>query len=349
MERTGTSLPIAAVIGVAFATLLAPACTGAPTASGPVPVLVTPSQGTGIAPVDVVISGQRFDAAVKTDFEKGSASLDAGFRARLLPEAGGDPVALEAVQLNEKRQLEARVPSGIPRGAYALEVTAPTGQTGLLSQAFRVVTSAESVATFRVEPAETAVAGIPFLVSITAVDAAGLVVDGFAGEVQISDLTGTVSPTASGAFSFGRLSVRVMVTTLAAADRISVLDALGKTGTSTPFPIVPGPAVALAFSSAPATVVAGACSSGVSVELRDAAGHATAAAAVVDVQLQSAPAGSLAFFSDASCASPIGAVSIAAGASGATFHLRGSAAGPTVLRAVPAGLPSATQGATIAP
>lgn len=342
MARTRASL------AVAFA-LLASGCSGSPSTTGPVPVLITPSQGTGVAPVQIVISGQRFDAAVKTDFEKGSASLDAGFQARLIPEAGGDPVLLEAVQLNERRQLEARVPAGIPRGTYSLEVTAPTGRTGTLSQAFRVVTSAESVATFRVEPAETAHAGIPFLVSLTAVDGTGLVVDGFAAEVQLSDLTDTVSPATSGPFSMGRLSLRVTIPTLSAADRLTVVDALGNTGTSAPFAVVPGPAVALAFASAPVTVAAGACSPAVAIELRDVLGHAAPAAAPVDVQLQSAPAGGIAFFGDSGCASPIGALTISTGVSGARFHFRGATIGPVQLRAASSGLPSAVQGASVSP
>jgi hypothetical protein len=341
MARTHASLAI-------FLSL-AGGCSAPPSATGPLPVAMTPSQGTGVAPLQVLISGQRFEAAAKTDFEKGSASLDPIFRVRLVPEAGGDPVPLEEVRLTERRQLEARVPAGIPRGAYSLEVTAPTGRTGLLPQAFRVLTSAESVVSFRVEPAETAHAGVPFLLSLTAVDGTGLVVDGFASDVQLSDLTGTVAPATSGAFSLGRLSVRVTVASLAAADRITVIDPLGHTGASAPFAVVAGPAVALAFTSAPVTVAAGACSSSVTVELRDAVGIATQAGVAVDVQLQSSPAGSLAFFADASCTAPVAAVSISPGAASTTFRIRGAAAGPVEIRAAPSALPSATQSATIAP
>jgi hypothetical protein len=342
MARASPALPL-------LVALLGAGCGGAGGAGGPVPVSMSPSQGTGLAPLAVVITGQHFDAAASTDFEKGTASLNAAYAARLLPEAGGAAVELEAVRLTERAQLEARVPAGLARGLYTLEVVAPTGRAGRLPQAFRIVTSAESVASFRVEPSEAAHAGVPFLVALTAVDGTGLVVDGFAGEVQLSDLTGTASPAASGPFSLGRLSLRVTVASLAAADRISVVDPLGHTGTSAPFAVLPGPPVALAFASAPVTVAAGACSPPLTLELRDGVGHASPAAAPVDIQLQSAPAGSLAFHGDAGCSAPTTSVSIAAGAATATFHLRGSTAGPVEIRAAPAGLPSTKQGATIAP
>lgn len=342
MARTHAACPL-------LLALLAAGCSGSPAPSGPLPVAMTPSQGTGVAPLQVLISGQRFEAAAKTDFEKGSASLDSTFLARLVPEGGGAPVALEGVRLTERRQLEARVPAGIPRGAYSLEVTAPTGRTGLLPLAFRVVTSAESVVAFRVEPAEAAHAGVPFLVSLTAIDGTGLVVDGFAGEVSLSDLTGSITPATSGPFALGRLSLRVTVASLTSSDRISVVDSLGHGGTSAPFPVVAGPAVAVAFASAPVTVAAGACSTAVTVELRDAAGNPTQAGGAVDLQLQSSPAGSVAFFGDAGCAAPAAGASIPAGATSATFRFRGAAAGPVELRAVPVGLPSATQSAIIAP
>lgn len=327
---------------------LASACSGAPAASGPVPISMTPSQGIGVGELPVLITGRGFDAATETDFGKGSASLDAGFAARLLPEAGGDPVSLLAVRLTERRQLEARVPDLIARGSYALEVTAPSGLKGRLEQAFRVVTSAENVHHFRVEPAETAHAGVPFLVALTAVDASGLVVDGFADSVAIADLTGTVSPAASGPFALGRLSVRLTVGALAAADRVTVVDPLGHTGTSSPFPVVAGPPVALAFASAPVTAAAGACSPPITLELRDGSGNAAQGGAV-DVQLQSSPAGSLTFYGDAGCSAQGSTVAISAGGTSTTFRLKGATPGPAEIRAVPAGLPSVTQGATITP
>jgi hypothetical protein len=258
-------------------------------------------------------------------------------------------VALQGVTLTEKRLLQAEVPAAIPRGSYDLEVTDPAGRVGVLGQAFRVVTSAESVASFKVDLVEPAVAGVPFLVSLTAVDAQGLAVDGFTGSVQVSDQTGTATPASAGPFALGRLLVRPTVTALSAADRITVADALGHSGASDAFPVQAGPAVSIAFASGPVTAAANACSPAVSLELRDAYGNAATATAAVDVQLQSSPPDSLAFFAGATCASGVAAVTIPAGASGAAVYFKGAAAGQVEIRAVPAGLTSAIQGETVSP
>ena len=333
----------------ALAALLLAGCPRSPAVSGPVPAAMTPSQGTAVAPLPVVIDGQNFDAQVKTDFQKGTSVLDVTFQARLLPSGGGAAVPLQGVTLTEKRALQATVPAGIPRGSYDLEVTDPAGRVGVLSQAFRVVTSAESVASFKVDLVEPASAGIPFLVSLTAVDAQGLTVDGFADTVQVSDQTGTITPASAGPFALGRLLVRPTITALTAADRVTVADSLGHTGISDLFPVQAGPAVAIAFASAPVTAAAGACSPAVSLELRDAYGNAATAAAAVDVQLQSSPPGSLVFYASAACASAVTSATISTGASGTNMYFKGAAAGQVEIRAVPAGLTSAIQGETVAP
>lgn len=332
-----------------LAALLLAGCPRSQTVSGPVPVAMTPSVGTALAPLPIVITGQNFDAVVKTDFKTGTSVMDATFQARLLPAGGGAPVVLQGVTLSDKRLLQAEVPAGIPRGSYDLEVTDPAGHVGVLTQAFRVVTSAESIASFKVDLVEPARAGVPFLVSLTAVDAQGLAVDGFTDSVQVSDQTGTVTPASAGPFALGRLLVRPTITALSAADRVTVADSLGHSGISDPFPVQAGPAVGIAFASAPATAAAGTCSPAVSLELRDAYGNAATASAAVDVQLQSSPPGSLAFYAAATCASAVGTVTVPAGATGATVYFRGAAAGQVEIRAVPAGLTSAIQGETVAP
>jgi len=333
----------------ALAALLLAGCPRTQTVSGPVPVAMTPSLGTAVAALPVVITGQNFDAAVKADFKTGTSVMDAAFQARLLPEGGGAAVVLQGVTLTDKRLLQAQVPAGIPRGSYDLEVTDPAGRVGVLGQAFRVVTSAESVAGFKVDLVEPARAGVPFLVSLTAVDAQGLAVDGFADSVQVSDQTGTVTPASAGPFAFGRLLVRPTITALSAANRVTVADSLGHSGVSDPFPVQAGPAVAIAFASAPVTAAANACSPAVSLELRDAYGNTATASAAVDVQVQSSPPGSLAFFTGATCASSVAAVTVPAGATGIALYFKGAAAGQVEIRAVPAGLTSAIQGETVAP
>ncbi len=295
------------------------------------------------------VSGQGFEASVKTDFTGGGSTLQGTFQVRLLPSAGGAAVALAQVTLTPRKTLTAVVPAGIARGAYDVEVVDPAGRSGVLPRAFRVVTSAESVASFKVDLLEPARAGVPFLVSLSALDAQGQVVDGFAGDVTVSDVTGTVSPASAGPFVLGRLQTSLAVTPVTASDTISVTDALGRSGRSAPFAVTPGPPAVLVFASAPVSAAAGACSPPVSLELRDAQGNPAPAAAAVTVQLQSAPAGSLSFFGDASCAAAAPAVTVAAGASGTTFRYVGAAAGPVAVRAVPAGFPSAQQAEAVTP
>ncbi len=335
--------------GAAAAAALALACARTATSSGPQPIAIQPAQGTGMAPLPVEISGQRFEAAVTTDFAGGKGAVDAGFRADLVPAGGGAPVALSAVTFTPRRTLEAVVPAGISRGSYDLVVTDPRGRSGTLAQAFRVVTSAENVAGFRLDLGEPAVAGVPFLVSLTAIDAGGLTVDGFDGAVQLADLTGTATPATSGAFVLGSLSTRITVTAVTPSDRLTATDALGNTGASAAFAVSPGPPTTIAFASAPVSAAAGACSPPLTLELRDAWGNASPAPAAVDVPLQVSPPGAVTFYADGACATPVVAVVVAAGSATVDFRLVGAAAGAVAVRAFPATLPSAQQGESILP
>jgi hypothetical protein len=329
--------------------LLLQGCPRATSSSGPVPLAVVPSQGTGLAPLAVAIAGAHFDASTTTDFANRSGTLDAAFQARLVPDAGGAAVALDSVRLTADRRLLANVPAGIGRGAYSLEVTDPAGRVGVLAQAFRVVSPPESVAAFRVARVEAAYAAVPFLVALTAVDGAGAVVDGFTGTVQLTDLTGRLTPASAGPFAFGAIQLQVTVPQLAAGDRITASDGLGHSGTSTAFDVIAGPPATVAFTSLPATVAAGACVTA-TFELRDAHGFPTSAPSALPVLLQSAPPGALAFHGGGgACSSPIISVTLSTGASSASFRFVASAAGSASLRLAPSGLPSATQDLTITP
>jgi len=330
--------------------LLLAGCPRAERGDGPAPVAMTPSSGTGVVALPVVIVGDHFDASVQTDFGKGSATLSATFVARLVPEGGGVAVPLDAVRLTAERRLEATVPAGIARGGYALEVIDPAGRAGTLPQAFRVFSAPENVAGFRVEPAEAAHAGVPFAVGLTAVDAAGAVVDGFDGQVTLSDTTGTVTPTTAGPFDRGLLLARITVTAVSAADQLTATDGLGHAGSSAPFAVEPGPPVAIAFASAPVSVRAGTCSGLVTLELRDVLGNPSPASAAVEVTLQVAPPGGLqSHVGGGACATPVSAVTISAGSTTTAFRYTGVAAGAFTLRAAPVGLPSATLDVDLTP
>lgn len=331
-----------------LAPLLLQGCPRSTPPAGPVPLAMVPAQGTGLAPLAVFIVGQHFDAAATTDFAEGSATMDAAFQARLLPEAGGAAIPLEAVQLTADRRLQASVPV-IAQGRYALEVTDPAGRVGLLSQAFRVVMPPERLAAFRVERGEIAHAGVPFLVTLTALDGAGAVVDGFTGSVQLTDRTGTLTPATAGPFAVGTKQLQVTVTTLATSDRITADDGAGHSGTTTAFDVIAGPPVAIAFADAPAAVAAGNCATA-TLALRDSMGFPAPAAAPVSVELQSSPPGGVAFhWGTGACNSPVTAITLAAGASTASFRFVASSAGSADIRVVPSGLPSATHALTVTP
>jgi hypothetical protein len=332
-----------------LAALLVQGCPRFAPPAAPLPLAMVPSQGTGVAPLAVAISGEHFHAAGQTDFVEGKATLDAAFQARLLPDAGGGAVPLEAVRLTADRRLEATVPAGLARGGYSLEVIDPAGRAGVLAQAFRVVIAPETVASFRVVPEEPAFAGVPFLVTLTAVDGAGAVVDGFTGSVQLTASTGAVAPAAAGPFALGQLSLRVTPGAVEPAQRLTASDGL-HAGTSAAFPVDPGPPVAVAVANAPATIAVGACSQAITVELRDGLGNATRAPSAIELALQSSPAGALEFHvGGGGCTAPVASVAVAAGASSATFRIRGAAAGPASIRIVPTGLPSATVALTLSP
>jgi hypothetical protein len=334
----------AAVLALA---LLA-ACSATPS-TGPVPLAMAPDQATPFAATDVEIDGRGFGPAVRTDFGDASGSaVSAAFEARLAPVAGGPDVPLEAVALTPKRTLAARVPPGLPTGAYDLVVVAPDGREGRLPAAFRVVSASENVASFRFAPPGLQAAGVPFRVVVTAVDEAGLTVGGYAGTAALEDETGTVTPAVLGPFVLGRATAIVTIPALAASTRLTARDALGHAGTSDPFAVGAGPPVAVAFASVPPGS-AGACLGPVEVEARDALGHPSAPSAAVPVRLDAAPPGAVTFFSDAGCASAVTSVGLAAGATRLSFHVRAAAAGTVAVRVLPETLPSAEQEVDFAP
>jgi hypothetical protein len=340
--RPRVAAPIAAALALALA------CASPRTPGGPVPLGVTPSQSTGLAPLEVEIAADALDVEVRADFAGGGGAVHAAFTAALAPQGGGSPVPLEGVALQAARTLRATVPAGLARGTYDLVVTDASGRSGVLVQAFRVVSSAESVADLRVDVLEPPRAGIPFAVSLTAVDGAGRVVDGFDGEVAVSDLSGTAAPASLGPFALGRFQAQVTISALHAADRLTVRDALGHAGASEPFDVVAGPAVAVAFPSPPPAPSAGACSPAVEVELRDALAHPARAELPIAAALQSSPPG-VAFFGDGACTAPIPQLTFGAGASRAAFRFRAAQPGPLTLRVVPATLPSAILATEVAP
>ncbi|HET8541217.1 MAG TPA: hypothetical protein VFL83_15185 [Anaeromyxobacter sp.] len=332
----------------ALVLLLVGACT-APASPGPIPLGVAPALGPSSAATPVEISGVGFDAEVKTDYGDGSGStLRSTFAVRLLPWGAGAPVEAGSVALTQRRTLAAVVPAGLAPGRYDVAVTDPAGRTGVLPDGFEVASDAASAVAFRIDPIATQRAGVPFAVSVAAVDAAGRVVSGFAGSLSVSDDSGTAAPTTAGPLVLGRAVAQIGVAVPRAADRLTVSDGAGRTGVSNAFDVGPGVAARIAFVAPPAAS-ASSCSGAFELELRDASGAPAPAPATVTVALQSGPPGALLVFSDPACATPIASLAIPPGAARGAFHLRGAAAGTASLRALPDLLPSAETAVAIAP
>ncbi len=332
---------------LALVAILAGAC-GPSAPPGPVPLAVAPRQGPSSAPTGVVISGVGFDASVRTDYGGSGSTVNAAFAARLLPWDGSAPADLGAVAFTEQRTLTAVVPAGLAPGHYDLSVTDPSGRTGILPDAFEVASDPASAVGFRIASVPAQRAGVPFALSLSAVDAAGRVVSGFTGTASIADASGTAAPVSAGPFVLGRAAPLVAIAVPHAGDVLTVSDGAGRTGASNAFDVGAGAASRIAFVGTP-SASASACSPTVALELRDGTGAPAAAATTVTVALQSGPPGALLFFSDAACATALSAVAIPAGATRATFHLRGAAAGTASLRAVPDTLPSAAASVAIGP
>ncbi|MDZ7377130.1 MAG: hypothetical protein ONB13_10960, partial [candidate division KSB1 bacterium] len=104
---------------------------------------------------------------------------------------------------------------------------------------------------FNIEPASldhfsiatigTKAAGVPFAITVTAKDTFENRVTNFNGTVSIQDLTGTITPNASGAFDLGQWSGDVTITQVRNGDQITVTNSGGsQTGTSNSFDVIAG-------------------------------------------------------------------------------------------------------------
>jgi hypothetical protein len=112
---------------------------------------------------------------------------------------------------------------------------------------------------------------------------------------------------------------------------------------------VPDAPTKLAFVSAPQSMVVSTCSAIATVETQQASGGAAGVTAATTVNLSST-SGTTTFYAstDATCATPLTSVAMAAGATQARFRFKDSAAGSPTLTAAATGLTSTTQGATFA-
>jgi hypothetical protein len=120
-----------------------------------------------------------------------------------------------------------------------LTATAAGGKTGT-SNFFNVNPGA--LARFDISPINTQFVNEAFNITVTAKDTMGNTVTGFDGTVDISDLTGTISPTVSGNFALGQWTGQVAISVETANDTITVRNSAGtEEGKSNGFAVQIGP------------------------------------------------------------------------------------------------------------
>lgn len=146
--------------------------------------------------------------------------------------------------------------AGSAPGTYTNNVVASTGG---VSGAASTEIVARTLSRFAFAPVAGPVfAGTPVPVQITALDQFGAALPTYAGPAQLSDTTGTVSPSVTGAFIAGTWSGSVTLTAPAPSVTLTASDGAAS-GASDAFTVrAPGPdLVETAVSSPPATVAAG--------------------------------------------------------------------------------------------
>ncbi len=96
------------------------------------------------------------------------------------------------------------------------------------------------VSSFVIDPINTQVMGIPFLITIRAVDVNDYTATDFTGRVRISDLTGTINPSMSGDFIDG-VWTNIVTVYREWTDNTIIVQQVGgpASGVSTPFNVIP--------------------------------------------------------------------------------------------------------------
>jgi len=187
---------------------------------------------------------------------------------------------------------------------------------------------------------------VPFPTTITAFDAYGNVVTGYNGTNALSDTTGTISPTVTGAFVNGVWSGNVMINEVADDVKISTSGA-DKAGESDPFDVIAGPPVKISIIPASFTMAAGVQYSSLTIELKDANGFVAEAIMQMIVNLASSSADGE--FRQAGGTAKITSVTVQTGSSSVGVDYYDVREGTWALTASAAGLASGTSIATVMP
>lgn len=190
-------------------------------------------------------------------------------------------------------------------------------------------------------------AGVSFTIIITAKDAFGNTVTTYTGTNALSDTTGTINPTMSGAFVNGVWSGDVVINKVANNVKVSTSGG-GKTGESNAFNVGAGPPAKLLITPPTLTVAAGVQYSSLTITLKDA--HDFEATTTTSLTVNLATTSPDGEFREVGTANKITSVTIPSGAGSALvdyYDIRGP--GPWTLSASAVGLTSGTSIVNVIP
>ncbi len=237
-------------------------------------------------------------------------------------------------------------------------VTASSGGLGTATQGETVSAAAASTFAFATPP-RTAVAGA-CSAALTVQTRDGLGNPSAPGAPLSADLAAApatglsfysdaacAQPLATLDFAAGVSTATLYFRSTRAGTPVLTVSATGYAAGTQQQTVTPAAAVRLAFSTAPQTLTAGACSQVATVQLEDTYGNAAPSPAAATVALAASPAAGFAFYADAACATQLTGRALAAGSSAVSFHFKGTVAGSPLLTASTAGASDATQTATV--
>ena len=241
---------------------------------------MTPGEGPDNATTAVTIAGDGFAPRVITDFtRKGSSRLEDGYTARL------GSAALTGVTRTDGSTISAVVPVGLAAGLYDLTVVDPYGREVVLTGAFAVkavgvpaalafTTASYSVQAGACSPLITVRVqdglGQPALVNASVVVS---LTGSSVGTTFFSDAA-CANPITEASITAGTLSASFYLRATAVGPLTVTALALGLTSAVQSHTILSNGATSLAFSTPALTLTQAACSTAVTLELRDALGNA---------------------------------------------------------------------------
>jgi len=191
---------------------------------------------------------------------------------------------------------------------------------------------------------------VPFSITITAYDAFGNVKTDYTGSNSLSDTTGTISPTVTGAFVNGKWTGMVIINKIGKNIKITTSGGLlvsPKTGESNFFDVKAGPPAKLLIEPSSFTMAAGVTYSYINISLRDANNFETTHTSSIIVSLSTtSPDGE---FREFGTARRITSITIPAGSSTVRVDYYDVRGGRQTLTASATGLTSATATVNVIP